>query len=149
MLRRDERVGGEGFTLMEVLMVVVVIAVLAVIALPNFRKTMERGYWREATDLLMTVYAGEETYFSLNDKYYDVNEAGGMTEWRIIYMDDPNLAAVPVAFKVTSPGPAFTTFTATATRNGGPCNGQTQTINQLRTLGGGNAAKTCWAGCGC
>ena len=35
------------------------------------------------------------------------------------------------------------------TRNGGPCDTQTRTIDNLRALTGGNADGTCWAGCGC
>ena len=51
-------------------------------------------------------------------------------------MDDPN-GTLPVTFAVAVDNAAIPpTFTATATRDGGPCDEKTQTVNQARTFGG-------------
>jgi len=118
-----------GFTLSEVLIATVIVGVLASLAIPQFTRTIERAYWRDARDLLMTTYAGEQVYFAANDAYY----APGT--WNTIYMDNPNGGSVPVSFTV---GVVGKTFTATATRNGGLCNGKVQTINELRQPGAGD-----------
>jgi prepilin-type N-terminal cleavage/methylation domain-containing protein len=46
------------FTLTELIIVVVIIAILAAMAAIGYTKTVERSYWREARDILLTVYAG-------------------------------------------------------------------------------------------
>lgn len=130
-----------GFTLMEMLMTVVIVGILAAVGLPNFGKARERSYWRAAEDLLLAIYAGERAYFLVNDAYYDVVEtktgAELMAEWRKINIDNPNLASIPVSYSVAASG---STFTATATRDSGPCAGSSRTIDQNRALTSGS----CW-----
>lgn len=126
--------GASGFTLTEVMVAVGIVAILASIALPQYRKTVETAYKREAEDLLMTIYYGERAYFVTNSKY--VNPA---PNWNEIYMEDPNLGSIPVAFSVTAPGP---TFTASAQRGpGGPCANNVLQIDQTRKVSGS------WCGC--
>ena len=124
----------KGLTLTEVMMTVVVIAILASAAIPQYQRTLHRGYWRTAQDLLMTIYAGEQVYFVIEDAYFGPLAAGGT--WATIYMDDPNGAGtLPVAFTVTAAGSGpSSTFTATATGSTGTCAGRTLTIDQTRTL---------------
>ena len=117
-------------------MSVALIAILAAGVLPGYVKTVERSYWQDAQTLLLTIYAGEQVYFSANDVY--LNPAAPPAPavppaWNLIFMDDPNFPGIPVTYTVAVGG-GGTTFTATVTRNGGPCDGQTQTINQLRVL---------------
>jgi len=109
-----------GFTLIELMMVVIVVGILASMALPQYTKTKERTYWREAQDILGAIYAGEQTYFTGNNSYY----APGT--WSTIFMDNPN-GATPVTLSV--PSAAATTFTASAARGDGRC----MTVNETRT----------------
>ena len=109
-----------GMTLTELLMTVIVIAILASMALPQYRRTVERGYWRTSQDVLRTIYAGQQVYFTINDQYVD--NPTTLAQWRQIYMDDPNGSIpIPVTFSVTTNGlsGAAATFTATATRDAG------------------------------
>jgi len=126
-----------GFTLIELMITVMIVGILASMAVPLYQKTMERAYWREAGDLLMTIYYGERAYYLKNTAYYTVAETAAASEWRKIFMEKPNVDSIPVKFKVDA---TSTTFTGTATRKGGPCDTETRTINEERTLSG----TTCW-----
>lgn len=137
MRRRLTR--GTGYTLMEIMMTLVLIAIMAGIAIPTFTKAVERSYWRAAGDVLLTVYAGEQVYHSLNDQY---NAASGGSGWSAIYMDNPNGTTLPATFAVTKSGTgAGATFTATGTRDDG--SGRQMTINQTRTLCNGEPPASC------
>ncbi len=52
----------QGFTLLELLMVVVIIAVLATIALPQYFRTAERSRSAEALQMLATMRGAEQRY---------------------------------------------------------------------------------------
>ncbi len=116
-----------GFTLMEALITVTIIAIMAAVAVPQYTKAVERGYWRTAQELLQAIYAGETVYETANETFVDAAGCG----WRCIYMDNPNSPGIPVTYSVG--GVSKTTFTATATYTP---NGKTLTIDQNRTEGG-------------
>ena len=127
-----------GVTLTELLMVVVIIAILATAAIPGYRRAAERGYWRGAQDVLRTIYAGEQVYFTMNDQF--LNNPTTLAQWREIYMDDPNVSSpMPVTFSVTAAGVGpGATFTASADRGG-----QVMTLNDLNTLCTGPPDSAC------
>lgn len=151
--RQHVECGMLGFTLAEALIVVVILAILAAVAIPNYRRSVERGYWRQAQDLLMAIYSGERVYFFRENAYKGgLGPASTMEDWRTIDIDNPNLGATPqVEFSVTASGTGPTaTFTATATRKGGgPCDTKTLTIDQARTFIPDANTTVCWTGCGC
>lgn len=123
-----------GFTMTEALIAAVIVAILVALAVPQFQRTTERSYWRSARDILETIYAGEQVYHLDQNKYQPLTTASTAADWNLIYMDDPNADnTIPVEFSVAADA---TTFTATATRIGGPCNGKTQTITQTRARAG-------------
>lgn len=121
-----------GFTLIEMMIVIGILSLLATAGLPIYRKAIEQSYWRSSSDILQTIYAGEQVYWSAESTYLDPETC--TPAWQCIYMDNPNGSNMPVTFKVTGVGP--NTFKATATRNGGPCNNKTQTLDENRTAGG-------------
>ena len=123
--------GRQGMTLAEIMITITIMMILAAAAYPNFTRAVEQGHWRSSNDILHTMYSGEQVYRTTNPNYID--PTGCAPAWRCIFMDNPN-GTLPVTFDVVGIG--ANTFTARATRNGGPCNGRTQTLDQNRTLGG-------------
>lgn len=61
----------QGFTLIEVMIVVAIVAILAAIAVPNYSRYVERGRRAEARELLMRVAAAEERYYTNFNRYTD------------------------------------------------------------------------------
>ena len=143
MLRR-------AFTLMELLFVIIILAILVTIALPGFGRTTERAQQRQAWDMLQTIYAGEQVFFSVNNRFCDPTINGtqgaagtscdrtqspGTATWAKIYVDDPTTTTA--SYTVSSTTVFASTFQATATRAaGGQCGGLTMTINEAHTMGG-------------
>ena len=108
----------------EVLIAVAIIALLVSVAIPQYRKTVERNYRQQAQDILTTIYYGEKAYQVVRNTFT------GAPPWVDIFMDDPHVGATPpINFTVAA---AAKTFTAQAARaaGSGPCAGQTMTINE-------------------
>ena len=119
-----------GFTLIEVMVSVAIVLILASVAIPQYGRVVERHYWRQAQDLLMTIYSGERAFFFVNNAYKALPAGSTLADWRTIFMDDPQIGAVPpITYVVTTPGGGFL---ATGTRNDG--SGRNITIDQNRTL---------------
>ena len=133
----------------ELIAVVAVVAILAAIAVPNYRRTIERNYWRQAQDLLLTIYYGEQAYYSISSpsKYRGpLSETSSMSEWRLIYMDNPNLVgAIPISYTVTT-SVGDSKFTAQAKRLGGDCDTSTLKIDEARTFTPNPTTTLCWCG---
>ena len=119
-----------GFTLMELMITVVIVGILASMAVARYQRTIERGYWQTARDILQTIYSGEIVHWTTNSQYF---APAASADWPNIHMDDPN-GVIPVTFTVVVGVGPPPTFTATATRNGGPCDTRTQTVDQAHVF---------------
>jgi type IV pilus assembly protein PilE len=129
-----------GFTLIEVLMVLALIGILAVFAIPSYTDYVTRGKLQDATSQLSNARVQLEQYYQDNRNYGSTGSSCGV--------------AVPITpskyFSFTCNwGPSGTsnqTYTVTAT---GVINHQTftytidQSNNQTSTTPWGNGA-TCW-----
>ena len=119
-LSRLARGRSQGFTLLELMIVVAIVAILTTIAYPNYRDYVIRGQLVDATQGLSAVRANMERYFHDNRTYQPI---GAFT---------PPCAAAPVAygrFNISCVN-APSTFVATAVGIAPPLSGFTFTVDQ-------------------
>ncbi len=130
--KRATKLNKNGFTLIEVLIVVIIIAVLAGLAVPMFRGTVEKSRKTEAEGVLSATRHSELRYFAANNTYtttvasLDYNPTAADTSGQTVH------------FTYTIPTGGATTLTVTATRNtvDGGDGTSTVSINQAGVVTG-------------
>ena len=111
----------QGFTLLELMIVVAIVAILTTIAYPNYRDYVIRGQLVEATQGLAAVRANMERYFQDNRSYQFVAP----------FPVPCGAGPIPAGkFTITCAVPDTTHFTATAVGNAAPLSGFTFTVDQ-------------------
>jgi type IV pilus assembly protein PilA len=73
------KLGSEGFTLIELMIVVGIIGILVAIAAPNFNRYQAKARQSEAKIGLAAIYSGEKSFFSEYSVYDDACDAIGYT----------------------------------------------------------------------
>ncbi len=125
----------QGFTLIELIIVVIVIGILATVAVPQYLKAVERAKGGKARHALGVIAQAEKMYRAENDTYIAA-AAGGLNAAmgsfvEMADIDGDNDWACIVGAATAS------TFTATCTRAAGTPNaGETITLNESGTWGG-------------
>jgi len=97
----------DGFTLIEVMIIVVVLAILSAIAIPNYSRYVARGQLVEATNALAEYRARMEQYFEHHRTYANAGRCG--------VAPPADLANFAMTCSVAADG---TGYTATATGTG-------------------------------
>jgi len=125
----------KGFTLVEVLIVVIIIGILAAIGIPQFAASIERAKGGEARAGLAHIQTAEKLYFAENEAYYAVPASPNLEALDLSADLDIVLTQKYWYFNVdvTTNPPAYT---ATATRKGGKCAGQTIIMDQTGAISG-------------
>jgi Tfp pilus assembly protein PilE len=88
----------QGFTLIELTIIVVIVAVLSLLAIPRFMTSSTQSKQAEAQGILKQIYTMERAYFQANDTYTES-------------MDDLDIEILPntrYAYSISSDGLSFT-----------------------------------------
>ena len=59
-----------GFTLLEIMLVVVIVAIIAAFAIPNYTKSIEQAHLKDAKANLTAIYAAQQIQHSETGSYY-------------------------------------------------------------------------------
>lgn len=73
---RHPRPNSDGFSLIELMVVVLIIGILAAIAIPSYRSSVLQSHRTEAKTALLDLAGREERYYNTNNNTYTATQAG-------------------------------------------------------------------------
>lgn len=126
---KQVQVREQGFTLVELLIVVIIIGILASIGVPQYMKTIEKARGGEAWAGIQQVQSGEKIYYAENGFYLSTAAPMTDTEEGVL---DISLPQSKWGFKVTTTD-KYANYTITATRGDGRAKDTTITMDQAGT----------------
>jgi type IV pilus assembly protein PilE len=134
------RMGAQGFTIIELMIVVVIIGIIASIAYPNYRDYQFKSRRSDGKTFLMGAAARQEQYF-LDNKSYTAN----LSNLGYTANADTFFYSEKGYYKITATGTSLA-FTLTATPSGvqaGDSCGNL-TLNESAVRGQSGTGSNCW-----
>jgi type IV pilus assembly protein PilE len=136
----------QGFTLVELLIVVAIIGILSAVAYPNYVEHVRKGHRAEARSVLLGAAQHMQLFLGANDRY-DVSRAGVAVALPAPYQRSPQ--AGTQRYAITLAAVDRSTFTLQATpvgpMAGDKCGSFTLTNTGIRNVAGGtSSAAECW-----
>lgn len=141
-----------GFSLIELMIVVAIVAVLAAIAIPQYRKQIQKSNRTTAKSALLDLARREETYYSTNNSYTLNLTSLGYANITNNTVQVPNSTNPLYTIGFSAPaasGSSATTYTATATTTGGQTgdscgNYSVDYLGNQQATGTATGGTTCW-----
>ena len=121
----------QGFTLIELMIVVAIIGILAAIAIPNFVKFQCRSKQSEAKGNLKAIYVAEESYRAERDVYAAITAVQASGNANDIGF---NPKGTPIRYQYDTTITATPTFSGTASGTVDAVTGDKWTIDNNNTL---------------
>tara|TARA_B100000809_G_scaffold193205_1_gene192145 strand:- start:1817 stop:2224 length:408 start_codon:yes stop_codon:yes gene_type:complete len=130
----------EGFSLIELIVVVAIVGILSAIAIPSYSSSIEKGRRADGKVALAGAVALQEREFSLTHQYSaDISILGGVTSAEGFY-------AMSVVY-ISTLGVCTTDkdcYTLTATAIGAQANDTTCAVLTINSLGQKTPSADCW-----
>ncbi|MDO8749141.1 MAG: prepilin-type N-terminal cleavage/methylation domain-containing protein [Candidatus Omnitrophota bacterium] len=138
----QERTPNEGFTIIEVMVVLIIVGVLTSLAIPGFFRTKERAFDKEAQIELNLIVAGEKMYRAKISFYYPFS--GTVVRSDIENNLQLDLSSSAWEYTITDIGSGGVNFNAVAARNGPASWSRQWSIDASGVL---SCASTCGSSC--
>ena len=109
----------QGFTLMELMVVLCAIGVIAGLAMPQYAQSVERTHRKDAEDQLMLLHSAQDMYASRNNNAYWGPAIGATPDLKLANINQNlglNMLANGMDYNCTGGG---ANYSCTAVRNGG------------------------------
>ncbi|MDF3931613.1 type IV pilin protein [Pseudomonas citronellolis] len=137
----------QGFTLIEMMVVVVILGILAAIAFPNYQEYVLRGKRAEGQALLNEAAAHEERWYSLNPGSGYITSQSSVASLALNHTTGTSVTSDTGLYNLTvgtSGSDGGYTLTATPTFSDSKCSLLTLTAQGVRGNSGTGSTSDCW-----